>query len=170
MPNVLTRTILFLSSYSPLFLIFALHLWRLHRLTSEALMGLAILSLIGLAAFLSYAQQFQATTTVVKSVKSRDGDVMSYIVTYLLPFLAVKLDDYLDGFSFGLLLLVVAVLYVNSNLIYVNPILNLRGYHIFEVEDSNKKTSVLICKRHYLKTDAQIPTISIGDYLLLEKF
>jgi hypothetical protein len=170
MPNVLTRTILFLSSYSPLFLIFSFHLWHLHKWTSGALTLVAVGSVVALTTFISYAQQLQPATITVESVKSRDGDVMSYIVTYLLPFLAVKLDDYMDALSFSLLLLVVAVLYINSNLIYVNPILNLMGYHIFEVDHAANKTSVVICKRHYLKASQRITAVSLGDYLLLEKY
>jgi hypothetical protein len=62
------------------------------------------------------------------------------------------------------------ILYINSNLIYVNPILNLMGYHIFEVDHAANKTSVVICKRHYLKASQRITAVSLGDYLLLEKY
>ena len=94
---------------------------------------------------------------------------MSYIVTYLLPFLAVKMSDKMDLASLGLLLFVVGVLYVNSNLIHTNPILSMMGYHLFEIEDSEKKTSTLICKRQYVRTGSQLNAISIGDYILVEK-
>ncbi|MCU1224677.1 MAG: hypothetical protein JWQ42_2770 [Edaphobacter sp.] len=94
---------------------------------------------------------------------------MSYIVTYLLPFLAIKLSDSMDIASLGLLLFVVGILYVNSNLIHTNPILSIMGYHLFEIEDENKKTTTLICKRSYVKTGSKIRVVSIGDYVLLEK-
>ena len=94
---------------------------------------------------------------------------MSYIVTYLLPFLAIKLNDKMDVASVGLLLLVVGVLYVNSNLIHTNPILSMMGYHLFEIEDADKKTTTLICKRSYVKIGSEMNVVSVGDYVLLEK-
>jgi hypothetical protein len=102
-------------------------------------------------------------------VISRDGDAMSYIVTYLLPFLAVKLNDPTDVVSLGIVLFVIGLLYVNSNMIHTNPVLNIVGYHIFEIEDGNGKTTALICKRSYIRTGSEIDAISVGDYVLLEK-
>jgi len=94
---------------------------------------------------------------------------MSYIVTYLLPFLAVNLNDVMDAGSLGIVLTVIAVLYVNSNMIYTNPVLNLAGFHIFEIHDAEGKTSALISKRAYLRTGIEIQGVSVGDYVLLEK-
>jgi hypothetical protein len=94
---------------------------------------------------------------------------MSYIVTYLLPFLAVKLNDMTDVGSLGMLLLVIAILYVNSNMINTNPVLNIAGYHVFEIHDADGKTTALICKRAYIRTGSEIDVSSLGDYVLLEK-
>lgn len=94
---------------------------------------------------------------------------MSYIVTYLLPFLAVKLNDVTDAGSLAIVLLVIAILYVNSNMIYTNPVLNIAGYHVFEIEDGDGKTTALISKRAYIRTGSEIDVISLGDYVLLEK-
>ena len=169
MPRISTRVLLFLSSYAPLFLILAMRGWTENRPIAVALGGLAVLSVIALILFLHYAFRLQSAPLLVTSVKSRDGDVMSYIVTYLLPFLAIKLNDMKDVSSLGLLLIVVGILYVNSNLIHTNPILSLLGYHLFEIEDREKKTTTLICKRTYVKVNSEIDAVSVGDYVLLEK-
>jgi hypothetical protein len=66
-------------------------------------------------------------------------------------------------------LFVIGLLYVNSNMIYTNPVLNIVGYHTFEIEDSEGKTTALVCKRAYVRTGSEINAISIGDYVLLEK-
>jgi hypothetical protein len=169
MPRISTRVLLFLSSYAPLFFILALRAWTTNRDLAIGLGSLSTLSIVSLALFLKYAFTLQSAPQIVTSVKSRDGDVMSYIVTYLLPFLAIKLNDMMDITSLGLLLAVVGILYVNSNLIHTNPILSLMGYHLFEIEDENKKTTTLICKRTYIKVGSEIHAVSVGDYVLLEK-
>jgi len=169
MPNVPTRVILFLSSYAPLFLIIAMRGWSDSRYLAVGLAIVAVLSVLMLFVFLRVAQKLAADRVKIDSVASRDGDAMSYIVTYLLPFLAVKLNDVTDVGSLGIVLLVIAILYVNSNMIYTNPVLNIAGYHIFEIHDADGKTTALMCKRAYIRTGSEIDVISVGDYVLLEK-
>jgi len=169
MPNVLTRLILFLSSYSPLFLIIAMRGWEKSRVVAIAITCIAVLSVMVLFIFLRLVGRLSPEKILVESVDSRDGDAMSYIVTYLLPFLAVNLNDVMDAGSLGIVLTVIAVLYVNSNMIYTNPVLNLAGFHIFEIHDAEGKTSALISKRAYLRTGIEIQGVSVGDYVLLEK-
>jgi hypothetical protein len=72
-------------------------------------------------------------------------------------------------FSLGVVLFVIGLLYVNSNMIHTNPVLNIAGYHIFEIEDSKCKTTALICKRSYVRVGSELDAISVGDYVLLEK-
>ena len=169
MPNAPTRVILFLSSYAPLFLIIAMRGWKDSRYLAVGLAVVAAVSVVVLFVFLHNARTLAAEKINVNSVLSRDGDAMSYIVTYLLPFLAVKLTDVTDAASLGIVLLVIAILYVNSNMIYTNPVLNIAGYHIFEIQDADGKTTALICKRSYVRTGSDIDVISVGDYVLLEK-
>jgi len=143
--------------------------WRDNRLLAVVLAVTAVLSVVVLFVFLRTAQKLSADKVSVSSVISRDGDAMSYIVTYLLPFLAVKLNDPTDVVSLGIVLFVIGLLYVNSNMIHTNPVLNIVGYHIFEIQDGNGKTTALICKRSYIRTGSEINAISVGDYVLLEK-
>jgi hypothetical protein len=143
--------------------------WRDSRYLAIGLVVVSVVSVLVLFVFLHIAQKLAADRIKVDSVASRDGDAMSYIVTYLLPFLAVKLNDVTDVGSLGMVLVVIAILYVNSNMIYTNPVLNVAGYHVFEIHDADGKTTALICKRAYIRTGSDIDVISLGDYVLLEK-
>jgi hypothetical protein len=169
MPNIPTRLILFLSSYAPLFLIIAMRGWHDSRYLALGFAAVAVISIVVLFVFFHSAQKLASDKIQISSVVSRDGDAMSYIVTYLLPFLAVKLSDVADIASLGIVLFVIGLLYVNSNMIYTNPVLNMAGYHIFEIQDGHGKTTALICKRSYVRTGSEIDVISVGDYVLLEE-
>ncbi len=169
MPNIPTRLILFLSSYSPLFLLISVRGWHDNWKLALGLAIVAVVSVAVLFTFLHYAQTLGPGKIRVASVASRDGDAMSYIVTYLLPFLAVHLSDATDVGSLGIVILVIGFLYVNSNMIYTNPVLNIAGYHTFEVDDGDGKTTALICKRAYVRVNSELDVISMGDYVLLEK-
>jgi hypothetical protein len=139
--------------------------WRL----AAGLAAIAVVSVVVLFLFLHTVRKLAPDKVTISSVVSRDGDAMSYIVTYLLPFLAVKLNNVADIASLGMLLFVIGLLYVNSNMIYTNPILNVGGYHVFEIHDGDGKTTALICKRSYIRLGSEINGISVGDYVLLEK-
>jgi hypothetical protein len=169
MPNAPTRLILFLSSYAPLFLILAIRSWVENRKLSIGLAVVALVSLVVLWAFVRQARTLAAQPISIASVVSRDGDAMSYIVTYLLPFLAVNFKEVRDVLSLAIVFFVIGLLYVNSNMIYTNPVLNIAGFHIFEVEDSDGKTTALICRRSYVRPGSELRAVSLGDYVLMEQ-
>lgn len=169
MPSIPTRLILFLSSYAPLFLIIAVRGWHESKPLATGLAVVAVLSVVVLFTYLGVVRSLSSGKVGITSVISRDGDAMSYIVTYLLPFLGVKLNDITDVVSLGVVLFVIGLLYVNSNMIHTNPVLNIVGFHIFEIEDDNGKTTALISARSYIRAHSEIDAISVGDYVLLEK-
>jgi hypothetical protein len=119
--------------------------------------------------FLWYGKHLTPHNVTFTHVSPRDADTMSYIVTYLVPFVDISYTAVSKSIALGILLVVVAILYVSANLIYINPILNLLGYHIFEVESEGGKVSALICRHSYLRTPASINVISLGNYTMLEK-
>jgi hypothetical protein len=163
------RVFLFLSSYSPLFLIFGiLNGWD--SWISAIFYAIAAVSVVALYA---YWLTLDATpySFKVKSVSSRDSDVMAYIVSYLVPFLTVSFTDVAGAVSFVVFIVVIGIIYVSSNMVYINPILNLRGYHLFEVESEgdDEKVSALISKHRYVSPGSTIQVVSLGDFAILEK-
>jgi len=136
---------------------------------SAILVAISLLSLLFLARFMKSAKHLALFHVTIKRVVSRDAEVMAYIVTYLIPFLGISVSDLVDAVSLSIMLGLIAVLYVRSNLIYINPILSLWGYRLFEVETENGKISALVCKRDYVKTGSPIAVVSPEDYILLEK-
>ncbi|MCJ7766902.1 hypothetical protein MUP79_00725 [Candidatus Bathyarchaeota archaeon] len=140
-----------------------------NQTVSLSLYVIAMISVLFLWLFLRYEKRFVSHSVIITRVSQRDADMMSYIVTYLVPFTSVSFNDLRNGIALCILLAVVAILYVRSNLIYVNPILNLLGYHLFEVESEDGKVSALISRRPYLRTPSTISVISLGDYAMLEE-
>lgn len=169
MANLLVRILLFLSSYSPLLLIFAYRDSFQSNVARYVLLALAFLSVSVVGTYVRVAGRLAPHGVDVKAVTSRDGDAMSYIVTYLLPFLDARFSGTKDTVSLAVVLFILGVLYVNSNMIYTNPVLNLIGFHIFDIEDQNGKRSALITRRGYVRTGALLSASSLGDYVLLER-
>lgn len=77
----------------------------------------------------------------------KDSDTLSYLATYLIPF---ALAPPKDGYEFVALLIfivVLAYLYVNSNMIYINPVLSAFGYHLYEVTPAAAKGAIIVLSR-----------------------
>jgi hypothetical protein len=168
-PNLVTRIVLFLSSYAPLFLILVIRDSFASRWVSVGFGVLAAGSLLGLFVYLRLALSLAPLPITVSSVTARDGDAMAYFVTYLLPFLDVSFEDRGNAVALGILLLVLGVVYVNTNLVHTNPILNLCGFHIFELEADDGKKLAFISRRAYIRTGATVRAVALGDYVVMEK-
>lgn len=165
----LTRWLLFFSSYIPLFVIFAVRYWNQHRAVSAGAGSLAVLSAVALILYWSQASKYQASHETFVSVDARNGDAMAYVVTYIIPFLAVDAGARIDQISLLVLFGTLGVVYVNSNLIHFNPLLSLVGYQIFEVRTADGVPRVLLTRRSYVRPGDPLKVVTLGDYLMLEK-
>lgn len=93
---------------------------------------------------------------------------MGYIATYVIPFAATKLDDPTQLASLAIFFLALAVVYINSGLIHINPTLSLLGYKIYEVEDSEENAFPLISRRSIRKGDTVL-AIDVAEGVFIEQ-
>ncbi len=168
MPSILTRLLLFVSSYFPLAVIFFVLFLNKQPLTAITVLSVGTLGLIGLAIYLRVVNRFGPITVKVSDVKRRDAESMSYIVSYVIPFLAVPFNGFGQGIALGIFFVVLAILYVNSNMIHINPMLNLGRYHIYEVTLEDETVHALISKRRISRGEI-VSTIKVGEDILLER-
>ena len=89
------------------------------------------------------------------------------VTSAMVLFLAVDLPKPSDVVSLGFG--VIGLLYVNSNLIHTNPLLNLGSYHIFDVQDGDGKNLALISRHPYVRNGFELAIVSRGDYVSMEK-
>lgn len=169
MPNIFTRILLFLSSYAPLLVIFGVrNFFSRHWEWGWGFIALAVLAVVILLIYLQIVQSSAPYSVNVVQVSTRSGETMSYIVTYLLPFLGVDFSKPNDAISMGIFFLVIGIIYVNSNLIYINPVLNILGFNLFEIETDTEKVGTLISRRTYLRKGT-LGVVDLGNYGWMEK-
>lgn len=168
MPSLLIRLLLFLSSYFPLAVIFSVQLYlQQHQRWALVCLLAGLAGLVGLASFIRVSTRINPENITIASVSRRDGEAMSYIVTYLLPFIALPSGDLASGISLGIFLIVLAILYVNSDMLHINPMLNLAGWHIYEVTLEKGEIFTLIAKVRVRK-DMDLKVTQMGDWIYLE--
>lgn len=167
MPSILTRILLFLSSYFPLTVIFFCLLLGKNRPLAIAILGVGGLGLLGISIYLRLARRLSPTRITVASVQRRDAEAMSYIVSYIIPFLAMPFQSLEEALSLGVFFFVIGILYVNSNMIHINPMLNLSGYHLYEVSVESGATYSLITHREVILGDT-ISAVKASNGIFLE--
>jgi len=134
MPNRRLSALLFLSSYSPVFILLALRAYDRVCVVVVLSLALVAVAFIGVVAFLVVARAKSPQTMTVLKVEQRDSDLAGYAVVYLLPFVAVLAADWRDVLAIALFIVFIGIVYVNSRMIYVNPLLALFGYHLILVQ------------------------------------
>lgn len=169
MPSILVRILLFISSYFPLLAIFSIQnankesYWYLIPVIT------GVIACIILLIFIKWVVGSAARDEVVAEIQRKDAEVMSYIVTYIFPFMDLDFADISNLLSLGIFFLILMIIYINSNLIHINPMLNLSGYHIYEIQTPQGSKHTIISKQCRLVKGTKLQVVMIGDDLFMEK-
>jgi hypothetical protein len=167
-PSVITRLLLFLSSYFPLSLIFFVVLVQEHRYVAIVILTVGAAGLLWMLQYLRKAQTISAIHLNIAAFHRRDTEAMAYIVTYIIPFLVIPLHGWKEGIALSIFFVVLGILYVNSNMIHINPMLNLLGYHLYEITTEDGGVHSLLSRRS-IRHRGTIAAVKLQDDIFLEK-
>jgi hypothetical protein len=181
--SAISKLILFLTAYIPLgiiCLIIDFEKWSYpffkHAVYSLILLLLILILpvflLLLLRHFLTRPSGWESM--VVNTAESLDDQILSYIFSYILPFLGFPEGRQVSIALF--MLFIVGILYTRSDMIGINPILALFGYHMVKVDWSKGETdpkskAILIGKGDYysIRYAGTITAIQIHNELWLAK-
>ncbi|MBE3560681.1 MAG: hypothetical protein IMW89_15900 [Ktedonobacteraceae bacterium] len=168
MPATPMRILLFLSSYFPLFVILGILFFTKNLVVALVSFAVGLLSVLALFNYLRWCRRhLQRSFAKVLDYRQRDSEVMTYVATYLIPFVSFPLDLGPQILALIVFLSTLLVLYVNSNLIYVNPMLNLFGYHLYEINLEQSDHSHYYIARGRLKRGETVHYVYISNEVLL---
>ncbi len=168
MPGLFVRCLLFISSYFPLSAIFCILLWEKHLLWAVLilLIGLSGLVILLLYFLLIVPRRVRSHETIT-SLERHDGDVLSYVASYLVPFVSLDLTG-TQIWAVLVFLGVLLIIYVNSNMIYINPMLNILGYHLYEITIDRNEASFYLLTRQRVALRSHMHVVHIGDTTFLQ--
>ncbi len=102
---------------------------------------------------------------ILKDLKNRNSESIGYIATYIIPFIFQRFNNCYEVIAFIFLMVIIYRIYINSNLLLVNPILSFK-YSIFEIEyeeqNSKRRNGLIIIKDKYIQEDTIIKLYPIG--------
>lgn len=151
MPNSLQQVIYNLSALAPLLLLFAIvWLFQEETVALPIVSGcIAILLIILMRVAFCYGRcNLPLITIEVTSISTNDKCILTYVISYVLPFASITLTDYNLHLLWGIsaIIIVVAPLVKSA---FPNPILFFIGYHYYTISAENGVSGyILISKRN----------------------
>lgn len=133
----LASAIFFLSSYAPLAAIIAVKDFDFAAGRLKHPYGvLVVVALAVLSAGVLYAavRQIRAGVEVtVRSVSNKSGELVNYTIPYMISFFAFDLGNWNEVVAFLAFLALMYVLTVRTQNIFINPLLAILGYSLYDV-------------------------------------
>lgn len=185
------RLTLFLVSYLPLFIIMifsqvynnkdylywggmsfkAVNNFIVYFGFSVVLVFMTIFGIVGLFILLRNIERRSRTGgTKVKiiEVENKNSESISYLFTYLIPFVFQDLSSLTDVFAVLVLFFVTFIIYSNSSMLLVNPTISM-WYSLYGVKyvgsDCRERNGLVISRIKFLEEDDEIKIRNVGSQL-----
>lgn len=120
--------------------------------------------------FILYKIVMTSSTEKIRVIKINDNHTehLSYLATYILPFVGLRFDTWQDVVATVALFYVLGHIYIKTNLILTNPTLTFFGFNISQVSDENEKLMTVIHKTP-LKEQKEMDFIHLNQNIYLLK-
>ncbi len=139
------KIFLFLSSYTPLFAILAIKNYTCNYFVA-AMATIIVISFLFLFLVLRKTSKMSGEFQEIRDMEDKSDKFLEYIIAYIIPFLGFSFDNIPDIVSLAIVFVIISILYIRSDLIYMNPILNFLGYNLFKA-NSNDSEFMIISKK-----------------------
>lgn len=158
------KILLFLSSYIPLFVVLSLlhHTNKIFVIAMVIIIAATLVTLLLL--FKASEMEGNYPNNIIK-FENINNVGLEYIITYIFPFLSMNFSD--PGVLLALLImfLVIGYIYINSDLIYMNPMLNLFGYNIYKCH--TELGNIIIISKRNIEEIKENKIIQLSDNVYL---
>jgi|SRR5690625_77434 len=172
-PKLLTAILLFISAYSPLFLILAVKDFDFyescrfaHPIGVGILLGLSVLSVILLFITVKRIKRGSMIVTV-KAVRNRSIDLINYTIPYIVSFFGFNLSKIEDVLALTIFLSLLLLMTLKSKSVFMNPILLIAGYNLYDLdyEYDGKVHSTIVISKFDVKTNERYYIRSLTRFL-----
>lgn len=135
------------TSLAPIGLVWAVKLRTSDRpLACVLLIAVAISIAVALSVFRWLIPHYSQEKRIdVQKIESMDKDVLSFLLAYMLPLMSSKGAEY-DWWVVGLVVTLILMVLWQAQLIHVNPLLGLFGYHFYKVSSASGQSVLLISR------------------------
>lgn len=132
---------------------------------SVALSGILIFGIIGCVLLFSNLKKKRGDNVTITEVTNRNSESIGYVATYIIPLVFQSFSSLYEVFAIFFIFVIIYSIYLNSNMLLINPVLNLFHYSIFEIEYKYKgknKTGLIIINDSVMEEETIINICQIG--------
>ena len=141
------KFLMFVSSFSPLMIIWGFEFKEIFFWKLSIFHITLIISLISIVSLVSIIESSRRDNNPqrlkINSIEDMNKVHIEYLLTYVFVFLPTS---NISIFSFLVFIMVLLIVYLKSNLIYVNPVLSLLFYDVVKLK-SEEEEIILITRR-----------------------
>lgn len=98
----------------------------------------------------------------IHSVKKMNHIYMEYLISYIIPFLSFNFNNVFDMIALLFLLMTICIIYINSDLLYINIVFNVCRYNLFKVNEEQDDEYMILTKKKHLKTNEILKVTDIS--------
>ena len=171
MPNIYQKALYNISSMAPLLLSFAVvwwfekYSWKIPVICIVCALFLGVFMLI---AFAYGKRNLPSIPITVTDVSSHDAYIIVYIISYLLPFVTMVIDD-CNLFLLCVLSVVIVLVAPLINSAMPSPILFVKRYHFYQINAANGVSGYVLISKRKIRKAKDIKNVKrIFEFLLLD--
>jgi hypothetical protein len=157
-----------MTALAPVILVWGAAQWHKSVWNAGLAFALTVLLVLACASLLAVAgARLQIEPVATKNVKRVDKEALAFLVTYALPLIAASDSPLKQLLPLGAFIFVVALVVMQLQLLHVNPLLAVFGYHFYEFEDGEGETAMLVTKSRGITSADSIVARRLGPSLWL---
>lgn len=166
----IAKLLLVSTSFSPILFTYSFVLYITKKGLSEILPFIitAVMLVIICFCLLKFAErQFEREKFKINSIRTADGEVLGFMVAYLLPILSLT-NPSIDIRVIVFIAIIFFIIVWTTNSYHINPLLTLIGYHFYEVSTIDNVTYLLLTRRELKKTASVDKIVHLTEYMILD--
>lgn len=171
MLNILAKSLLAATSLAPVLAAVAINQfehgepWYVWCSPLGVAMGLVVLCF----RLLTYAENNVETCVIsITNFERRDGEVLTFLFIYLLPFLRSQAADFASDWLTSVYILGIIILAIaHAGAFHFNPVMRALGYRFYAAQTDNKLSVLLISKRNILRPPNELNTVRLAPNIYL---
>lgn len=168
--NKFSKLLLVSTSFAPILLTYAFVIYILGGsiITMISLVVVVMALVVICLGLLKFAyEKIERQRIELNSISTADGEVVGFVIAYLIPILSIanpSIDYRVVCFIAAMFLVVIW----STNSYHINPLINLVGYHFYEVSAEDNVTYLLLTKKELRKTSSIKKIIHLTEYMILD--
>ena len=106
----------------------------------------------------------------IKEFENSDKEIVVFLLTYLLPFLATdKLDFTGEWITGAYIFAVIFFTVAHAGAFHFNPVMGLLGYHFYSIKDDSGASCLLISKKAVRRPGEALKVVELTDGIYLQR-